>query len=176
MHIIIDGYNFIRQSDTLRHFERASLEKGRTELIRRLSNYKRARGHRLTVVFDGWAAGLAEEERDRAGGVDIIFSRREETADDVIARIVRQSGEEIVVVTSDRGLKDATERNGVTVISSPDFEIRMASVAGGAPPSGHLDGKEEGASHFPRSGTKKKGPSKRVPKKKREDMTRAKKL
>jgi uncharacterized protein len=176
LHIIIDGYNFIRQSDTLRLFERASLERGRAELIRRLSNYKRARGHRLTVVFDGWAAGPAEEERDRAGGVNIVFSRRKETADEVIKRMVRQSGEEIVVVTSDRGLKDATERSGVTVIPSPDFEIRLASVAAGALPSGTLDGKDEDNSHFPRSGTKKKGPSKRVSKKKREDMTRARKL
>ncbi|MEQ8213875.1 MAG: NYN domain-containing protein, partial [Smithellaceae bacterium] len=67
MHIIIDGYNLIRQSDSLRRYERQSLEAGRQALISRLIEYKRKKGHKITVVFDGWDQGAAMEERDRQG-------------------------------------------------------------------------------------------------------------
>ncbi len=40
MHIIIDGYNLIRQSDALRRYERLSLEEGRNALIRSVSFIK----------------------------------------------------------------------------------------------------------------------------------------
>ncbi|MBN1828305.1 MAG: NYN domain-containing protein, partial [Deltaproteobacteria bacterium] len=57
MHIIIDGYNFIRQSDRLRRFERISLEEGRKQLLRTVGEYRKLRGHKITVVFDGWGGG-----------------------------------------------------------------------------------------------------------------------
>ena len=38
MHIIVDGYNLIRQSDVLRGHERKSLEAGRKALIRSLAS------------------------------------------------------------------------------------------------------------------------------------------
>ena len=53
MHIIVDGYNLIRQSDTFRQSERKSLEEGRNALLRSLAGYRKLRGHRITVVFDG---------------------------------------------------------------------------------------------------------------------------
>jgi len=88
MHIIIDGYNLIRQSDALRRMERTSLEAGRKALIRRLVPYRRSRGHRISVVFDGWQNGPACEERDREQGIDILYSCRGERADDLIKRMI----------------------------------------------------------------------------------------
>ena len=175
MHILVDGYNCIRQSETLRLFERLSLERGRLELIRRLSGYRKFRSHRITVVFDGWLSGSPAEERDREWGIDIIYSRKGEKADDVIKRIAGHAGEEIVVVTSDRGIQDAVIRCGGAVISSQDFEERMvrAGLSSQAPVPA-----EEPEEAYTREtpGTKKKGPSRRMPKKKRVELTRLKKL
>ena len=61
MHIYIDGYNLIRQSIRLRRFERQSLEAGRNALLEWLARYKRTKDHRITVVFDGWIGGSAQE-------------------------------------------------------------------------------------------------------------------
>src|SRR5512138_1801594 len=102
MHIIVDGYNLIRQSDVLRLHERQGLEAGRKALVHLLAGYRRSRGHRITVVFDGWLGGPPQEERDREAGIDIIYSRRGEKADEVIKRLARQHADETVVVTSDR--------------------------------------------------------------------------
>ncbi len=121
MHIIVDGYNLIRQSDVLRGHERQSLEAGRKALIRGLAQYKRLRGHRITVVFDGWEGGSPLEERDLAGGVAIIYSRLGEKADEVIKRLVAAGSEEILVVTSDREIATFAARRGKSSIASPEF-------------------------------------------------------
>lgn len=178
MHILVDGYNFIRQSDTLRLYERLGLERGRLELIRRLSSYRKLRSHRITVVFDGWLSGPPTEERDREGGIDIIYSRRGEKADDVIKRIARHAGEEIVAVTSDRGIRDAVNRSGGATISSQDFEERMvrAGMSSSSQPESLPAVKTEEPDERDAPGTKKKGPSRRMPKKKRIERTRLRKL
>ncbi|MBE9547051.1 MAG: NYN domain-containing protein [Proteobacteria bacterium] len=172
MHVIIDGYNLIRQSDSLRHFERISLENGRKELIRKVSLYKKSRGHKITIVFDGWASGSPIEERDREEGIDIIYSRKGEKADEVIKRMVKSSGEEIVVVTSDRGITDSISRNGGVAISSPEFEIKMDEMRhyDDTPPD------DEDQYITVSRGTKKKGPSRKISRKKRGTLKRTGKL
>jgi predicted RNA-binding protein with PIN domain len=120
MRIIIDGYNLIRQS-SFRQYERTSLEAGRNALLRSLVAYQKNRGHRVTVVFDGWQGGSPHEERDRAGEVEIIYSRIGEKADEVIKRLAANSGDEIAVVTSDREIATYASRRGRNVVSSAAF-------------------------------------------------------
>ena len=123
MHIIIDGYNLIRQSDHLRSLDRRSLEAGRNALIQFLAPYKRGRGHAMTVVFDAWDGDSPREERDRQAGIDIVYSRRGRKADDVIKEMVeKRTGTETLVVTSDRDIADYAMRRSATAISSPEFE------------------------------------------------------
>jgi len=176
MHIIIDGYNLIRQSDSLRRFEKYSLEEGRNELIRRMVRYKRLKSHRLTIVFDGWIGGSPNEERTREGGITIIYSRLGEKADEVIKRIARKrGGEEIVVVTSDGGVAAAISRTSGVTISSPEFEdkVRMEEEEAVLFEKGML---AEDDDDDPMVGTKKKGPSRRISKKERLKQKRFKKL
>jgi len=172
MHIIIDGYNLIRQSDSLRRFERISLESGRKELIRRISLYKRAKGHRVTIVFDGWMNGSLMEERDREEGIDIIYSRKGEKADEVIKRMANNGEEEIVVVTTDRGIADSVSRSGGVAISSPEFEVKMEGMSQyDRTPSD--DEEQYGKISM---GTKKKGPSRKISRKERAVLKRTRKL
>ncbi|MDI6775889.1 MAG: NYN domain-containing protein [Syntrophales bacterium] len=176
MHIIIDGYNLIRQSDSLRSFERINLEEGRKALVRSVSLYRRQRGHRVTIVFDGWENGPPEEERDREEGIHIIYSRRGEKADEVIKRMVQRRGEEIIVVTSDRGIADFVNRRGGVTIPSREFEslvnrTKLQMSANTCPVENNEDGDEN---H--KKGTKKKGPSKRLSRKERVLLSKVKKL
>jgi uncharacterized protein len=122
MHIIIDGYNLIRQSDRLRRYERQSLETGRRALIMDLAEYRKIKKHKITVVFDGWKNGEPDEERDRQAGIDIIYSRLGEKADDVIKRIAEKCSDETVVVSSDRDIASYVTRIGQTALSSLDFD------------------------------------------------------
>ena len=177
MHIIIDGYNLIRQSAALRRYERFSLEEGRKALIRFTALYKRRKGHKMTVVFDGWEGGPAEEERDRQEGIDIVYSRRGEKADDVIKRMVQHRGEECVVVSSDRDIADFVSRRGGTAVSSQDFEALIDKVkdrmSDTQPRSDEGYDKDE---DDVREGVKRKGPSRRLSRKKKAAIVKLRKL
>jgi predicted RNA-binding protein with PIN domain len=178
MHIIIDGYNLIRQSDALRRYERFSLEEGRKALIRFTALYKRHKGHKVTVVFDGWEGGPADEERDRQGGINIIYSRRGEKADDVIKRMVQKIGEEIVVVTSDRDIADFVSHRGKTAISSQEFEGHVSRLKISTPDSlpDRDGGYEKDEDDETRAGIKRKGPSKRLSRKQKSALAKIRKL
>ncbi|MDI9570810.1 MAG: NYN domain-containing protein [Pseudomonadota bacterium] len=178
MHIIVDGYNLIRQWDQLRRAERLTLEEGRQALLRFLIPYRQRKGCHLTVVFDGWEGGSAHEERDRVGGIDILYSRRGEKADEVIKRLAERSGEELVVVTSDRDIGNFVERSGGAVVASPTFAAIVAGVHGPTPASpmeGGRDGREEEPETGKR-GTKKKGPARKISRRERERQKRLMKL
>lgn len=174
MHLIVDGYNLIRQSDTLRGYERISLEAGRQALVRSLSDYRRRRGHRITVVFDGWAGGSPLEVRDRAGDMEIIYSRLGEKADEVIKRLLAKGSEEILVVTSDREIVNFAARRGKTSIASIAFASLLEGVTTGPPSEGPSETDEEDGDR--RAAAKKKGPARRLSKQKRAALARIKKL
>ena len=175
MHIIVDGYNLIRQSVTFRQAERKSLEEGRNALIRSLAGYRKLRGHRITVVFDGWVGGSPREERDLAGGVEIIYSRLGEKADEVIKRLLEKGDEENLVVTSDREIAVFAVRRGKTAIPSPEFDQLLERNAAGSSVS-EDSGEAESDDDDDRTGLKRKGPSRRLSKQKRAAMARFKKL
>lgn len=180
MHVIIDGYNLIRQSEFLRRAERTSLEAGRHLLVRTLSKYNKSRRHRITVVFDGWMEGSFREEHADEGGIHIVYSRRGERADEVIKRMCRSGGSELVVVSSDREVALHAERSGGVSLSSPDFEMRLIN-RGDEPPvrddegfGGVEDHQDDQRDSSPT--TRKKGPSRKLSKRQRKTVRAVRKL
>ena len=173
LHIIIDGYNLIRQSPELLRHEKKDLEKGRAMLLRNLSAYQRIKRHAITVVFDGWAEGDIFERRSKEGGIEIIFSRRGEKADEVIQRLSAKKKGETTVVTSDRDLGYSCALKGCTIVSSPEFLAKM-EYAQYSDQKGIVNEKEDNAPQF--KSTRKKGPSKRTPKSFRHRQSLLKKL
>ncbi len=169
MHLLIDGYNLIRQSPALRHLDARDLEAGREALLERLALYRQRRPrHRLTVVFDGWQAGGPLETRDSYRGVRIIYSRRGERADEVIKRLLAREGPRALVVSSDRELQEQARRVGADWVSSREFDFLSTQAAGEGEP-------EEADDPWPR-GPAKKGPARRLPKPERRRRQRLRKL
>ncbi len=167
LHLIIDGYNLIRQSPRLQELDAQGLEAGREALLAILTNYRRARWpHKTTVVFDGWQGGALKESRERFQGMAIVFSRRGEKADEVIKRLLALERERAVVVTSDREIQDCAQRVGAAWVTAPEFERRL-NLAGELP--------ELADEPSPRR-TQKKGAAHRLPKQQRRRQQRLKKL
>lgn len=172
LRIIIDGYNLIRQSPTLRSYDALEIAKGREKLIEILAHYRTLKHHPMVVVFDGWQEGDLAEQRTREKGIDIIFSKRGEKADEVIKRLVSKSKEELIVVTSDREITHFCQSRKCEVISSPSFEEKMEFSL-----LAHMKGLEENDEKpLPSLSTKRKGPSRRPPKSKRRLLRKLKKL
>jgi predicted RNA-binding protein with PIN domain len=179
VHVVIDGYNLIRQSATLSKQEELSLELGRNALLERLRQYKRVRSHQITVVFDAANKPLLAEEQSQHKGIRMIYSGQGETADTVIKRICQNEGEKVLLVTTDRELASYAEARGSVAIDSEDFEVRMESVAMDSEDfevrmemALYVDAKgvaerDEEQRWHPDKGTRKKGPAKRLSKKER---------
>lgn len=168
--LIVDGYNLIRQSPELRRYERRELAAGREMLLKMLLAYQRLKPHPITVVFDGWEKGGLMEQRDRYGGIEVVYSRRGEKADQVIRRLARKKGSGALVVTSDRDLGYSCSQEGCPVVSSQEFEARLclAACAEGTIETADTD---QRPTHGRLKGTKKKGPPRRLPKAKRHHST-----
>ncbi len=90
-------------------------------LIESLIEYKKKKGHNITVVFDGWKTGGAKENHSVIGGIRVIYSRLGEKADSVIRRIISSEKRGWVVVTSDRDIAAHAWTSGSVPISSEDF-------------------------------------------------------
>lgn len=171
IHIIIDGYNLIRQSDNFSLIDQFDLQLGREALLEKLAEYRRRKSHRITVVFDGGGAPLFTSERERVGGIDVRFSRRGELADTLIKRMAAREKERALVVSSDRDIIRFSERAGAAVIGSRAFERRFMNQAGRG---GAFDDTADHEGWAPT--TKKKGPGRRLSKRARKNYLKARKL
>ncbi len=119
-HLIVDGYNV-----TKRGFAEMSLEQQRNRLVAALGLVAAQSGAEVTVVFDGAERvhGLPPAPR----GVRVLFSRKGETADELIRRLVRAepAGRPLVVVSSDREVADGVKRHGAYPMSSDSLLKRL---------------------------------------------------
>lgn len=175
-HVIIDGYNLIRQVSELTRLENVSLAAARDRLILLLQHYAEAKKHSVTVVFDG-RGGLGEAAVPyRDGAVDVIFSRLGEDADSVIKRLLSELGARAVLVSSDRDIINWAKSTGSGQISSPRFFQRlMAAISGDM--SGFIKTNDvKSTKTHKRWQTYKKGPSKKLPKSQRRNRLKTEKI
>ena len=171
IHLIVDGYNLIRQSKSFQSLDRQSLELGRDALVESLSEYKRLKSHKITVVFDGAQAPYLAPSRDRIKGIRILFSRSGQTADGVIIGMARAEREKALVVSSDREVTRSSEAFGAATISAESFENKIALAVEMRGIAGEHDDPEGW-----KPTTKKKGPRRRLSKRKRRKRNKIKKL
>ncbi|MEU4334064.1 NYN domain-containing protein [Micromonospora lupini] len=120
-HLVVDGYNV-----TKRGFGEMSLEQQRKRLITGLGGIAAQTGDEVTVVFDGAERmhGLPPAPR----GVRVLFSRKGETADELIRRLVRAepAGRPVVVISSDREVADGVRRHGAYPLGADSLLRRLA--------------------------------------------------
>jgi len=100
-----------------------------------------------------------------------VFSRSGESADSVIIRMARAEREKALVVSSDREVVNSSEAFGAAAISAEGFENKIAlAVAMGQ----NVQDRDEAEGWKPT--TQKKGPRRRLPKRKRRSRSKIKKL
>jgi predicted RNA-binding protein with PIN domain len=159
VHLLIDGYNLIGSEKGLT----GKLEERRKRLLDRLQRYRAIKGHSITVVFDGWRNGWVHEIEERVGDVTVIFSKRGETADEVILRLASELGERCVVVSSDRELQRSAAASGAATVYAGEFRAA-------------LEGPETSPPSPRRNDPSKRGNPRRASRKERKRLLRLKKL
>jgi predicted RNA-binding protein with PIN domain len=169
MHLIIDGYNLLHMTRSLTQLNSIELQWERDRMINQLSTYRQLKPYEITIVFDGWQGGWKTEKKERKKGIELIFSKLGEKADEVIKRLVREKGSEAIVVTSDREVSTYAERMAAAVIPSDQFKEKMEKSALKIEKDFEEGVEEE-------RGFKRKGPSRRLSKKERRAREALKKL
>lgn len=122
--LIVDGMNVIGSRPTGWWRDRDGAKR---DLIATLQGFTAASGASLTVVLDGRPiAGVPEGAH---GGVEVLYAPRRgrNAADDRIVELVEadDDSESLVVVTSDRALRERVERHGARVVGSSTFLLRV---------------------------------------------------
>ncbi len=165
LHLIVDGYNLIGASSKGGLAGQEGLERARDLLLEGLLEYKRAKGFRITVVFDGRGVRCPPSGAETRRGIVVAYSRWPETADDVIVRMVGRTSAGVAVVSSDREVARRCRGLGASVISSEEFRTRMAALGS---EGGECESNEDDEGP-PRITTRKKGPAARASKRRRRD-------
>ncbi len=131
--IIIDGYNLLGALGKKKSEEPTDRAGTREALIRQLSLYSQAKGHPVTVVFDAWREQTGLEHYERRTGVQVVFTKRGERADQVIQRLARQYGRACAVVSSDLEIIQTAKAHGAFVMKSQEFQVKL-ELSGGKTP------------------------------------------
>ena len=124
--ILVDGYSVLHAWPrfTTRKSRQMSLQRQREALVVLLRQYADHSRRRVTAVFDGYAAKHKPEVAEPSHGVEVLFSDKGKTADDLIERLVGQSEHRatILVVTSDNMERRTVESLGAQSMSAEVFE------------------------------------------------------
>lgn len=171
MNLIVDGYNVIPAIPELGRLLRRDLEEGREAFLKLIEIYRRTAGpSSITVVFDG-KGNTGGAVSTHSGGTQVLFSRNE-TADDLIIRLLSGEKRGAVLVTSDRALGATAAPLAGAVIRSGEFAGKLLQTRDTE--EGAIAEEEEPPTR--RSSTKKKGNPRRLTKKERLRRKSLKKL
>ena len=114
--ILVDGYSLLHSWPELAPGAPRHSAIARDELIHILAQYSDAVGTPVTVVFDGGGHRGVRSQDESSAGVEVLFSRTGQTADQIIERVTHRMKPfgEVLAVTDDYAERD-------TVISMGGF-------------------------------------------------------
>src|SRR5256885_6285639 len=100
-YLIVDGHSVIFAWPDLRKLHQKRTSLAREALTKRLRDYQDWTGVRVVVVFDGKGASVSHVAEPHE--VQIFYSRRGQTADSIVERLVsKYAGRfDVLVATSD---------------------------------------------------------------------------
>ncbi|HKN85435.1 MAG TPA: NYN domain-containing protein [Nitrospiraceae bacterium] len=158
-HLIIDGYNVLGKRGQVG----PNSDMAREQFVQELAIYRQRKGHAITVVFDGWKQGFGSERHEHRGGVEVVYSKRGEQADQVIGRLAAEFSRSCAVVSSDHEVQRFARAHEAFVISASEFEARLRERAPSNRSTRSDDKDEESSS--PKRNAEKKGNGRKLPKK-----------
>ncbi|MCL4533239.1 MAG: NYN domain-containing protein [Deltaproteobacteria bacterium] len=119
--VIIDGYNFIFNSYFKVSFKSDELQKLREDTINFLSKYYNVKKNKVVVVFDGYNTDEPLESKYNRQNIEVVYSKKDEKADDVIIRLSKSIKGSLLVVTNDNGIRREVSSADCSCISIDEF-------------------------------------------------------
>lgn len=128
--ILIDGYNQIFGWDIFRTLDKQDFSSARDQLIDWISNYQGYRGCRVILVFDAYRVKDSETRNYKRGGVEIVYTKYNQTADSYIETLVPhlKADYQLVVASSDGLIQNSILAQGCQRMSARELENAVLSV------------------------------------------------
>ncbi|MCQ9207490.1 MAG: NYN domain-containing protein [Omnitrophica bacterium] len=118
--IIVDGYNAIHKIPEMSNELDKSLSAARTALAMHMASW-RGKGmySRALIAFDGQDSVMKGSSQVKLCGIDCVFARTREKADNLIIRMVRDAKDasKITVVSDDNYVRNNSRAHGAEVKS-----------------------------------------------------------
>lgn len=127
--LLVDGYNVIGAWNVPKA-EHLTIEEARDRLVHLIADYAGYTGEEVIVVFDGHYTDRPTRSRTTVHGVEVVFTRHAESADNFIEAQCEQAPKwrQIRVATSDAVEQTVTLGRGAVRISSREFLMELAQV------------------------------------------------
>ena len=121
--ILVDGYSLLHNWPRLAPGQARHSAAARDELIRRLTLYQDATGTPVTVFFDVSGPRSGKPTAVDSTTVEVLYSRKGQTADQMIERAVHRFGPcgEVLAVTDDHAERDTVISLGGSAASCWNF-------------------------------------------------------
>lgn len=123
--ILIDGYNVIKNNEMFKAMELKNFSSARVILIKQLHNKYRDTPHQVIVVFDGDGN---DEQVSHEDHIRVIYSRHDETADNVIKRLAAdasKAGRDVVMYSDDEEVRQAVSEHGGNPLSTHTLTTKL---------------------------------------------------
>lgn len=128
--LLVDGYNIIGAWKELRALKADKLVDARDRLIEMMAEYQAFSGWRVIVVFDAhMVPGI--EKKKKQHQVEVIFTRKNETADERIEKLTTtlvSRRDQVHVATSDFTEQWVVFAQGALRKSARELELEMEVV------------------------------------------------
>ena len=128
--VLIDGYNQIFGWDAFKNLEDKDVSSARDQLIDWVSNYQGYRNCRVILVFDAYRIKDSESRNYKRGGLEIVYTKYNQTADSYIERLVSElkNDYQLTVASSDGLIQNSILAQGCQRMSARECENAILSV------------------------------------------------
>ena len=126
-YLFVDGYNIINTWESLRSLSELSLGAARGELIEIMAEYQHYTAIKVIIVFDAHMVKSNSGMKETIKGVEVVYTKENETADQYIERTLDSIGriKRVRVATSDWMEQQVILGRGGTRISSRELEVEI---------------------------------------------------
>ena len=127
--LLVDGYNVIGAWDVPKK-EHLSIDEARERLVHLIADYAGYSGEEVIVVFDGHYTDRMVRSHQAMHGVEVIFTKHAESADNFIEAqcAAAPKWRQVRVATSDSTEQTVTMGRGAGRISSRDFRLELTQT------------------------------------------------
>ena len=129
-YLIVDGYNLIFSEESLAETAKSDLSAARRHLCDHLSNYAAYKKCRLVVVFDGYKVKGNPGEKEANLGIQVVYTKENQTADGYIEALVAQivPNYNVRVASSDALVQLGSIRSGVLRVSARELMAELTAA------------------------------------------------